>query len=146
MARNSYKTFLMNSADGKTWSKLVDIKEYPDLGQAPDTLETTTLSDKMKTYINDILDTGGGLEFNFNYTPADYQTLQEHSGKQEHWAIWLGGTEAEGVLTPTGSEGKFSFQGEMTPWLKGAGTSAVVEMGASIAPSTPIEFDPGASA
>lgn len=141
MARSSYMTFLMNSTDGTQWNKLVDIKEFPDLGQAPDTLDTTTLSDKMKTYINDILDTGGGLEFNMNYDLSDYKTLQQHAGKEEYWAVWFGGTDSAGTITPTGSAGKFKFKGELSVWVKGAAASAVVEMGASIAPTTPIELD-----
>ena len=31
MAITSYKTFLMHSADGTAYTKLVDIKEFPDL-------------------------------------------------------------------------------------------------------------------
>ena len=141
-ATNTYKTFLMNGgAEGATFTKLIDIKEFPDLGQAPDTLETTTLSDHMKTYIADIIDPGGALEFNANYDLTDYETLQTHVGKQEWWAIWFGGTGQGNTLTPTGSEGKFKFKGELSVWVKGAGTSAVREMGVAITPSTPIELD-----
>ena len=59
---NTYMSYLMTSEDGATWTKLIDIKEFPDLGSTPPTLDTTTLSDNMHTYINDIADTGGGLE------------------------------------------------------------------------------------
>lgn len=142
MARNSYKTYLMGAgASGSTYTKLCDIKEYPDLGQAPDGLETTTLSDAMKTYINDIVDPGGTLEFTANYDPVVYQSLQSHVGKREKYAIWLGGTaDQDGVVQPDGSEGKFEFEGDLATWLKGAGTSAVVDMGIAISPSTPITF------
>lgn len=139
MARNSFKTYLMKK-NGNTWEKLCDIKEFPDLGQAPDTLETTTLSDPMKTYINDIMDVGGGLEFNLNYDPAVYATLEALKGQELDYGVWFGATESGGVYTPDGSEGKFSFKGELSVWVKGAATSAVVDMGVSIAPSTPITF------
>ena len=35
MAISTYKVFLMKKGDGSTYSKLVDIKDFPDLGGAP---------------------------------------------------------------------------------------------------------------
>lgn len=143
MAINTYKTYLMKgtTSDGTTtWSKLIDIKDFPDLGSAPPTLDTTTLSDAMHTYINDILDTGGGLEFTANYTKSDYSTLEALKGSTEKYAVWFGASESNGVVTPDGSDGKFSFDGELSVWKKGAGVGAVQEMGISIAPSTVISF------
>ena len=41
MAISTYKVFLMKKADtGEQWSKLIDIKEFPDLGGEPEMLET----------------------------------------------------------------------------------------------------------
>lgn len=140
-AHNTYMTYLMNAgASGTTYTKLIDIKEFPDLGSAPPTLDTTTLSDAMHTYINDILDTGGGLEFNANYKLEDYQTLLTHAGKNEKYAIWFGASVSGGVATPSGEFGKFEFEGELSVWKKGAGVGAVQEMGLSIAPSTEIKL------
>lgn len=50
MAINTYKVFLMKGATSggnTTWTKLIDIKDFPDLGGSPEMLETTTLSDNM---------------------------------------------------------------------------------------------------
>jgi hypothetical protein len=143
MAINTYKTYLMKgtgSGSSTTYEKLIDIKDFPDLGSAPPTLDTTTLSDAMHTYIEDIMDTGGGLEFNANYTKADYSTLEALKGTTCKFAVWFGASESGGVVTPDGSDGKFSFEGQLSVWKKGAGVSAVQEMGISIAPSTPITF------
>lgn len=139
MARTSYKTFLMKkgTGSGNTYSKLCDIKEFPDLGGAPDTIDVTTLSDGQKMYLPDILDPGN-LEFNANYDPTTYDTLKALEGKTESYAVWFGGTESNGVVTPDGSAGKFEFQGQLSVWVKGAGVSAAVDMGISIAPSTKI--------
>ena len=139
-AHNTYMTYLMTSTDGQDWSKLIDIKEFPDLGSAPPTLDTTTLSDAMHTYINDILDTGGGLEFTCNYKLEDYKKVEALVGKNQHYGIWFGGTDAGGTVTPDGSFGKFNFQGELSVWKKGAGVGAVQDMGISIAPSTEIKL------
>lgn len=144
MARTSYKTFLMHKV-GDAYEKLIDIKEFPDLGKAPDTIDVTTLSDKQKMYLQDILDPGA-LEFNANYDPADFDKLKKLEGKEESYAIWFGGTETAGVLTPDGSAGKFEFDGELAVWAKGAGVSAAVDMGISIAVSTEIKKVEGAAA
>ena len=44
MAISTYKAFLMVKDSG-SYKKLIDIKEFPDLGGAPERLQTTTLSD-----------------------------------------------------------------------------------------------------
>ena len=31
-ASSTYMSFLMHSTDGTTWTKLVDIRDFPDLG------------------------------------------------------------------------------------------------------------------
>ena len=141
MAISTYKVFLMKKGDtGDTWSKLVDIKEFPDLGGDPEMLETTTLSDKMQTYIAGIQSLDA-LSFTANYTLEDYKSLQELSGKTESYAVWFGGTESDGTLTPTGSDGKFKFDGQLTCYPTGGGVNEVVDLNISIAPSTPIELD-----
>lgn len=141
MARSSYKTFLMLGTDVSTpvYSKLIDVKSIPDLGGTPDMLETTSLSDRARTYIPGI-DNVEGLEFTANYTSADYSTLKALEGVQKHYAVWMGGTESNGVATPTGSEGKFTFDGYLTVYVNGAGVNEVVEMTINIAPSTVITF------
>ena len=55
MAISTFKTFLMHKKEASTYEKLVDITEFPDLGSDPELLETTTTSDRMKTYILGIL-------------------------------------------------------------------------------------------
>ena len=66
---------MVKAASGGTYTKLVDIKEFPDLGGDPEMLETTTLSDKMQTFISGI-QSMDGLSFTANYTLADYKTLK----------------------------------------------------------------------
>lgn len=136
MAINTYKVFLMHYKLN-AWEKLLDIKDFPDLGGSPEMLETTTLSDKMQTYIPGIQSTDA-LEFNVNYTKSDYDTCLELADKEEKFAVWFGGTEAESVLTPTGSDGKFEFSGKLSAHITGGGVNEVVGMVVSIAPSTPI--------
>ncbi len=138
MAISTYKIFLMKKAStGNAYEKVIDIKDFPDLGGAPEMLETTTLSDKMQTYIPGIQSLDA-LEFTANYTKTDFTKLKALEGKEESYAVWFGGEEAGGVLTPTGSDGKFEFKGQLSAFPVGGGVNEVVDMTVTIAPSTPI--------
>lgn len=138
MAISTYKIFLMMMQDsGSTYAKLVDIKDFPDLGGAPEMLETTTLSDKMQTYIPGIQSLDA-LEFTANYTKTDFDKLKALEGQTKKFAVWMGATESGGTLTPSGSDGKFKFEGQLSVFPVGGGVNEVVDMTITIAPSTPI--------
>ena len=138
MARSTYKTFLMHK-ESSTYTKLIDIKDFPDMGGSPEMLETTTLSDGMQTNIPGIqaLD---ALEFTANYTKEDYSKVKALEGKELDLAVWFGGTEADGEVTPTGDEGKFEFKGRLSVYVAGGGVNEVVDMKITIAASTVIKF------
>ena len=127
MAISTYGIQLMHKVSDK-YEQLVAIKDFPDLGGSPEMLETTTLSDKMQTYIPGIQSLDG-LEFTANYTKADFKKLKALEGKDESYAVFFG---AEGV------DGKFEFKGSLSVFPVGGGVNEVVSMTISIAPSTPI--------
>ena len=137
MAISTYKVFLMKSTDGSQYEKLIDIKDFPDLGGAPEMLETTTLSDAMQTYIPGIQSLDA-LEFNANYTKDDFDSLKALEGTEMNFAVWFGGTVSGSTVTPTGSDGKFEFKGQLSVFPVGGGVNEVVGMTITIAPSTPI--------
>ena len=128
MAINTYGITLRHKASGTTYTKLIDIKDFPDLGGAPELLETTTLSDAMQTYIEGI-QSSDALEFTANYTKADYDSLIELKGKEESYAVYFG---------ETGTNGIFYFKGYLSVRVNGGGVNEVVGMTISIAPSTEI--------
>lgn len=136
MAISTYKVFLMKK-DTDVYKKLVDIKDFPDLGGSPEMLETTTLSDKMQTYIPGIQSLDA-LEFNANYTKDDFTKLKALEGQELELAVWFGGDESNSTLTPTGNDGKFNFKGYVSVFVVGGGTNEVVGMTVAVAPSTPI--------
>jgi len=136
MAINTYKTFLMVKSSSN-YEKLVDIKDFPDLGGAPEMLEKTSLSDRAQTYIPGI-ESADSLEFTANYTLDDYKKVKALEGTEKEFAVWFGGTEAGDTVTPTGSDGKYECKGYVSAFVKGAGTNEVVEMTITIAPSTAI--------
>lgn len=139
MAINTYKTYLMHKVSS-SWEKLIDIKDFPDLGSAPENLETTSLSDSMKTYIPGIQDAGGALTFTCNYDKDDYSDLLDMEGTEENFAVWFGGTaDSQGEIQPDGSEGKWSFKGYLSVFPTGKGVNEVHEMTVSIMPSSIIK-------
>lgn len=113
-----------------TTPKSIEIKDFPDLGGAPELLEKTTLSDTAQSYINGI-QSMSALEFAANYTKADYTTVKTDSGTPLYYELSFGEAGAEGI---------FTWQGEHEVWVVGAGVNAVTEMKLSIAPSTQPEL------
>lgn len=139
MATSTYMTFLMHKKQS-AWEKLLDITEFPDLGGEPELLETTTMSDKMQTYVNGV-QSNDGMQFNANYDLTEYKALKALEGKQEEYAVWFGGTETANTPTPTGDQGKFLITGELSVYVTGAGVNEVRGMTITIAPAKPVTMD-----
>ncbi len=135
-AISTFKTFLMKKTTS-AYEKLIDIKDFPDLGGPPEMLETTTLSDPMQTFIEGI-QSQEGLEFTANYTKAEFAEIKALKGQELELAVWFGGDESNGTITPTGDDGKFEFKGYVSVRVNGGGVNEPVGMTLTIAPSTPI--------
>ena len=137
MAISTYQAYLMKgSGTGTiTYTKLVDIKSFGDLGGTPEQLETTTLSDGSRTYIRGIQDQEA-IEFTCNYTATDYATLSALTAATP-FAVYFG---AASNGTPDGHNGKFSFTGELSVYVNGGGVNEVTEMTVTILPTTEITF------
>lgn len=147
MAISTYKTFLMKGTDtgsGISYSKLIDIKEFPDLGGIPEMLDTTTMSDSARTYILGIQETEA-MTFTANYTLADFDAIKALEYVEQNFAVWLGASVVNEVATPTGVDGKFEFKGYITVTKKGGGVNEVQNMTITIAPTTVIKETAGGS-
>lgn len=136
MALNTYASYLMHSTDGTTYTKLLDVKSYPDIIDPPENLDATSLSDPMRVYIPGIKDTGGAVEFDANYTAADFAAVQALEGTEGYFAIWFG----ENAGTPDGHNGKFSFKGYPYASKTGGGVNEVSDMKVGIIPTTEVTF------
>ena len=145
-AISTYKVFLMQGTGTGTltYSLLVPIKEFPDLGQAPEMLDKTTLSEPSRTYIPGIQEVES-MSFVTNYDKTYFNTLNGLKGAEKHFGVFFGGTDVNGSdATPTGNEGKFTFDGYLDVYVNGGGVNEVVDMTITIAPTTPIAFSTGA--
>lgn len=138
MASTTCSTFLMKGTGTETisYDKLVDIKDFPDLGGAPELVDITTLSDKSKRSLSGIQETDA-LEFKANYDATDYTTLKALEGAKTPYAVWFG-EDSSG--DPDGHDGKFEFEGTLSVFVTGGGVNEAREMTISIAPATEITF------
>lgn len=143
MATSTYKTFLMYKKNSSSeYTQLVDIKEFPDLGGDPELLDATTLSQKVKTYVMGIQDTGS-MSFTANYDHDELTLLKSLENETYDYAVWFGGDESDdgSTVTPTGDLGKFSFKGQLSAYASGHGVNEVRETKITLAPSTVIAFE-----
>lgn len=144
-ASSTYKSFLMRSTDGVTFTKVIDIKDYPDMGEAPSTLPTTTMTDAAQTSVFGIPE-GDNFQFTANYDPSQFAVVNSYAVADEAgpvwYALWFGGTDNPGAdPTPTGNMGRFTWRGQMgKPYVSGAGVNAVRDMMLSISRASTIYF------
>jgi hypothetical protein len=139
MAISSYNARLMKGSGSGgtiTWTKLIDVKTTPQLGGAPELLETTTLSDSAQTYINGIQSTEA-MTFVANYSSADYDSLKLLENQTNDYAVWFGNNG-------DGAEGKFKFKGQLSVFINETSVNSVVEMTITIVPTTVITRDTAA--
>lgn len=129
MAVSTASTILKHKvADG--FVKLVDIKEYPDMGGEPEKIETTDLSaTKYKTNILGLQDSPD-LTFTANYTPEAYAKLDEITEENDYQL----------VLGVDGVHGTFEWTGDLSVFLGGGGVDDVREMTISMNATGEITF------
>ena len=137
---STHKTYLMyRTTTGGTYTKLCDIKSFPDLGAEPVRIDVTTLSDGERKYVPGVQDMRG-YSFDANYIPGDYSKIQGLSGHQYDYAIWLGASTSNGEDIPDGSNGKWSWKGDIYVYKDGGNVNAPQDMTITTFPSTRLAF------
>lgn len=138
---STYKTYLMYKATtaATQYTKLLDIKSFPDLGGEPERIDVTTLSDKIRKYTPGVQDLSS-FTFNANYIAADYQKVLALEGKQTDYAIWIGAETSNNVDTPNGENGKWSWTGDVSVFKAGGDVNAAQDMTITMYPSTDFAF------
>lgn len=147
MAQTTIGTFLMyRETEEAEWRKLVDIKDYPDLGGAPEQIDATTLSHKQRVSENGVQNTSE-RQFTANYDSDAYDTLQnmQSSGKEYYFGVWFDispSLDAEtGVLTPNEATcDKHSFKGKVSAYPAGGGVNGIRDMIITLSASTDLAF------
>lgn len=126
MAISTYLVELHNSSTGSgSYTKFCDIKDFPDLGGDPELLETTTLSDKMQTYIEGI-QASEMLPFTVNHSLELMKKVNALKGTVSFWKLKF-------------SDGStFTWSGTASYKVSGEGVNAVINGVINIVPNTEI--------
>lgn len=119
MAVSTANTILKyKNGDSLDFEKLVDIKEYPDMGSEPEKIDTTDLSaTRFKTSILGLQD-APDLTFTANYTKEGYEKITAIKGECE-FRLELGEDGVDGI---------FEWTGEIDVYLTGGSVDEVREM------------------
>lgn len=132
MAISTAITTLLYSADvGVTYTKLVDIKSYPDMGGSPSRLDTTDLSaERFKTNILGLQETPD-LTFEANFDADAYVAIEALAGTSYPFKLEFG---------DSGEFGSFTWTGQVTVFANGGGVDEVRSMTIDISAETEIVF------
>lgn len=131
MASSTMYTTLMVKGDDDAYTKLCPIKDYPDLGGAPEQVETTTLDNNQSTYVDGVQQLDR-LEFTANYIKDDYDTVKGYTSNPQTFKLAFGSTAGGEEL------GAFYWTGTLSVWVVGGGVNGVREMRISISASSEI--------
>ena len=129
MAISTIGVTLFSAATVTPTVKLCAIKSFPDLGGAPNALETTDMDSLMQTFINGVKKSSQ-MEFKANYTETDYDAVLAKCATDTYFALAFG--------TLAANAGVFSFTGQMSVFVNGASVDAVSEMTIVISPTSTI--------
>ena len=117
MAISTYNTTL------KIGSTSVTIKDFPTILGKRSSLETTTLIDDAQTFIQGIRQQEDSFDFTANYDSTVYSTINALTGGQSCELAFSDGS-------------KYSWTGEASCSVNGAGVDEVLEMTITVVPST----------
>ena len=115
-----------------TYAQLCKIKSYPDLGGAPEQIETTDLEDTFQTFVPGV-QSMDAMEFTCNYNPIDYAAVVA--------AIPTSGDlYYELDFGADGANGKFQWSGVHSVRVTGGDVNGVREMVITVTPSSEITY------
>lgn len=113
-----------------SYTQLCKIKSYPDLGGAPETIETTDLEDTFQTFVEGV-QSMDAMEFTANYNPTDYAAVV--NAIPSSGDLWY-----QLEFGSAGAEGKFQWSGTHSVRVTGGDVNAVREMVITVVPSSAI--------
>lgn len=132
-------TFLMHkvtTSSGSSYVKLVCIKDYPDIGGTPESIDVTDLCDHAQRFIEGI-ESGEQLEFTCNYTAERYSAILALKGRMLDLALYLG---ADASGEPDGHDGMFKFKGQVSARFSGKGVNEAREFVLIVTPNSKPDF------
>ena len=131
---NLYEIVASTTASAiNAWVQPVCLTDVPEIGGQPSMLETTTLCDPQKTYIQGVMDAGESLEFGANYVHSAFVAIKSHlEGNTYPCKVVFGGIG--------GDQGSFSFNGQVSARVGSFGVDEVIPMTISVAIASEITY------
>lgn len=129
LAVTTIHTCLFAGETKEALTKMVPIKDYPDLIGEPELLESTTLDDEAQTYEPGVKSVDI-LAFTANYTSADYDKCEALANKHMYYELRFG---------ENAEDGAFEWEGKHTMGLTGGDVNAIADMTINIVPSTEVK-------
>ena len=120
-AMSAFNTVLKYGADSPTTT--VVIKDTPVIMAKRSSLETTTLSDDSRTFIEGIRETSESFDFTANYDSEVFATLNGLNGVQKCSLVYSDGSG-------------YTWDGMISASVNEAAVDAVLEMTISIVPTS----------
>lgn len=131
---NLYEIVASTTASAiNAWVQPVCLTDVPDIGGEYENIETTTLCDSQRTYIQGILDAGESLDFTANYIHSVFIAIKSYiEGSELPCKIVFGGIG--------GDQGSVSFNGYVSARINGFGVNEVVPMTISVAIASELTY------
>lgn len=135
MATSTIHTYLEYKPEGQssTWTKLADIKSYPDLTEPPERIDATTLSDESRQYVPGVRDLPD-YDFPANFDLSDYQAIVALKGDDLDLRIRFGESTDDEYCY-------FTFTGQIDATISGGDVNAVREMTINVYPSSELTLE-----
>lgn len=131
MAQSTQGVQLVHSTDGSSYTKVICIKDFPDIDNAQkDQVETTTLCDSTHQNIDGLGNLPDELEFTANYDSSDWTSVQSiitTDAGEGYWGVRIGN-----------SGKKWLFKATARLSLVGGGVGDVLEMKIILTPKSAI--------
>ena len=115
----------------ESFSKLCDIIDYPDLSSPAERIETTTLSNRSRTYIKGLADQAE-QNFTANFDRDEYNTIKAFGDDQKIFAILF--SESKSLIY---------FKGQSHVSIAGGGVGDVRSMSITLYPNEEPVMDSG---
>lgn len=127
-AYNTIGTILKFGLTAESMTKLTKIKSFPDLGGAPDTIESTDLEDEMQTFVLGVQSLDS-MDFTANFTQEEYASVAANAGKDGFFELDF-----------AHNQGKATWEGAYSVYVNGGEVNGLYEMTITVVPSTKIEI------
>lgn len=124
---------LSYSSDGSSYTDLVGLQEFPDLGGNKDSVEVTTFDDGAHVYRNGIENYGDSISFTFLHNTTQFTTMAAWTGEM-FWKLSITDGENDAIDTTA------TWKGEPSVQFNGKGINEALTDTLNITPTTAITF------